>query len=183
VYRAIVTLDDGCFPKHDDKEWYIARNQGQWSAHGSFDTHRLCGDHVDFELPFHAAFAAPSKPPISLDTIRKNIPGAYDAFWSPGHEMAVVLIDQDDSSLRMQGEPWPKELFLGTFPNHTTLKVFSPRGQDMGKPFITIQLKEFEGPVMAEWATGSNVVRWTAELVKIKAQGVVKPLQSSSSRP
>ena len=34
--------------------------------------------------------------------------------------------------------------------------------------------------VMAESATGSNVARWTTELTKIKAQGVVKPLLAAS---
>jgi hypothetical protein len=155
------TLDDGCFPKHDDREWHIVRDHGQWRAYGSFDTHRLCGVEVNFELPFHASFAAPATAPISLDAIGKRIPGAYDAFWSPGRETVVVLID----------------------PDHPSLEVFSPRGQDMGKPVITMQLKEFEGPAMAEWATGSNVTRWTAELKRIKAQGVVKPVLSLSPYP
>jgi hypothetical protein len=163
VYKVTVmqTLNDGCFPKHDDRDWYIARNRGQWVAHGRFDTHRLCGTEVDFELPLHASFAAPATAPISLDAIGKQVPGAYDAFWSPGREMVVVLID----------------------PDHTSLEVFLPRGQVLGKPVISMQLKEFEGAAMAEWATGSNVTRWTAELGKIKAQGVVTPLLSSSPDP
>jgi hypothetical protein len=39
------------------------------------------------------------------------------------------------------------------------------------------------GPIMAEWATGGNVARWTAELTKIKAQGVVRPLLTASQKP
>jgi hypothetical protein len=44
----------------------------------------------------------------------------------------------------------------------------------------TMSLMDFEGPVMAESATGSNVAQWTTEPTKIKAQGVVKPLLAAS---
>jgi len=164
------TLNDGCFPKHDDREWGIERNHGQWVAYGSFDTHRLCGVLVHFELPLHAKFAAPSPGPISPDSIKKQITanavsdsearkGVIDAIWSPNHEFAVVFADMD----------W--------------LHVYSPHGQDLGKPIISVRLKEAENLVMSEAATGNNVARWTAELKKIKAQGVVKPLLSSSPHP
>jgi hypothetical protein len=191
---AMGAKDDSCFPKHDDKEWYIARNHGQWSAHGSFDTHRLCGVLVDFELPFHARFAAPAMAPISLDAIRnritikdvsdlKTVKGVKDLFWSPNHEFLVVLINMDKSCI---GNPYRDCLPRESDPEHaiqTLLQVYSPHGQDLGKPVISMQLKEFEGPVMAEWATGSNVARWSAELKKIKTQGVVKPLLSLSPHP
>ncbi|MGA3043453.1 MAG: hypothetical protein ABSF54_21975 [Bryobacteraceae bacterium] len=165
---AMQAVDDGCFPKHNDGEWYIERNQGRWVAYGAFDTHRLCGVYLSFELPFPAALAGPATMPISLNAIRKQVPGAYDAFWLPNQEMVVVLVGLS--------KPLPGE----TFPSRTSLEVFSPHGQDLGKPSITMSLMDFEGPVMAESATGSNVARWTTELTKIKAQGVVKPLLAAS---
>lgn len=197
VHKVIVmqTLNDGCFPKHDDKEWYIARNHGQWVAHGSFDTHRLCGGEVDFDLPFHAGFAAPAVGPISLDDIKKRITikdipdlktilGVKDMFWSPNHELLVVLVNTDkaciSNPIRICN---PRDLDPEYLDQTSLLQVYSPHGQDLGKPVISMQLKEFEGPVMAEWATDSNVARWTAELKKIEAQGVVTPLLSSSSHP
>lgn len=91
------------------------------------------------------------------------MPGAYDAFWLPNREMVVVLVGLN------------KPLQAETFPSRSALEVFSPHGQDLGKPTVTMSLADFEGPVMAESATGSNVARWTRELTKIKAQGVVKP--------
>ena len=89
---AMQAVDDGCFPKHNDGEWYIERNQGRWVAYGAFDTHRLCGVYVHFELPFPAALAEPAAMPISLDAIRKQVPDAYDAFWLPNRELVVVLV-------------------------------------------------------------------------------------------
>jgi len=191
---AMQTLDDGCFPGHDDKEWHIVRNHGRWSAYGGFDTHRLCGVAVDFELPFHTRFAAPAAVPISLDAIKnritikdvsdlKTIKGVTDMFWSPSHELLVVLIDIEKSCISNPSHfCLPRELD-SKLTDLTLLQVYSPHGQDLGKPVISMQLKEFETPVMDEWATGSNVARWTAELKKIKAQGVVKPLLSSSLHP
>jgi hypothetical protein len=193
---AMQTLDlhDGCFPKHDDKEWYIVRNHGEWRAYGNFGTHRLCGVEVDFELPFHARFAAPAMAPISLDAIKnritikdvsdlKTIKGVTDVFWSPNHDFLVVLVDMDKSCINDRFNYCPPLDPHSDLLDQTLLQVYSPRGQDLGKPAISMLLKEFERPVMAEWATGSNVARWTAELKKIKAQGVVKPLLSSSSHP
>ena len=116
----------------------------------------------------HAALAGPATMPISLNAIRKQVPDAYDAFWLPNQAMVVVLV-----GLSKLGPGF-------TFPSQTSLKVFSPHGQDLGKPAITMSLMDFEGPVMAESATGSNVARWTTELTKIKAQGVVKPLLAGS---
>jgi hypothetical protein len=157
---AMETEHIGCVPENDDKEWYIMREKGRWIAHGNVRTYRLCGYYVDFELPFHARFAVPETGSISLEAIKNRIliMGVRDLFWSPNHELLVVLVN-------------------------TELQVYSPHGQDLGRPVISMKLKESESPVMAEWATGSNVARWTAELKKIKAQGVMKPLLSSSPHP
>ena len=191
---AMQTLDEACFPKHDDKEWHIARSHGLWSAFGGFDTHRLCGVAVDFDLPFHASFAAPAAAPISLDAIKnritikdvsdlKTIKGVIDVMWSPNHEFLVVFIDVNKACVSNSIDVCFPRKSEPEFASQTLLQVYSPRGQDLGKPVISMPLKEFEWPVMAEWATGSNVARWTTELKKIKAQGVVKPLLSSSSHP
>ncbi|MGA1984083.1 MAG: hypothetical protein ABSG84_16660 [Acidobacteriaceae bacterium] len=189
------TLDDGCFPKHDDKEWYITRKNGGWHARGGFDTHRLCGVAVDFELPLHANIAEPVAGPISLDVIKnritikdasdlKMIKGVKDLFWSPNHELLVVLINMDKACVSSAFEYCtPEQLDPDDFDETSLLQVYSPHGQDLGKPIISMQLKAFEKPVMAEWATGSSVARWTAALRKIKAQGMVKPILSSSSHP
>ena len=143
----------------DDGEWYIERNQVRWVAYGAFDTHRLCGVYVHFELPFPAALAGSATTPISLNAIRKQVPDAYDEFWLPNQEMVVVLV-----GLSKLGPGF-------TFPSRTSLEVFSPRAQDLGKPTMTMSLMDFEGPVMAESATGSNLARWTTELTKDQGPG------------
>jgi hypothetical protein len=185
----------GCVPENDDKEWYIARNRGQWRAHGFVTTHRLCGYFVDFDLPLHASFRGPAAGPISPDAIKnritikdvfdlKTIKGVKDLFWSPDHKLLVVLINTEKACISNPSRIClPRELDPEDLDQTSLLQVYSPHGQDLGKPVISMQLREFEGPVMAEWSTGDNVAQWTAELKEIQAQGVVKPLLSSSSHP
>jgi hypothetical protein len=85
--------------------------------------------------------------PISLHKIKKQVPDAYDAFWLPNPERVVVL-----TGLRKLGRPF-------TSPSKATLKVFSPHGRDLGQPIVTMPLMDYEGPVMAESATGRNVTQ------------------------
>jgi hypothetical protein len=49
--------------------------------------------------------------------------------------------------------------------------------------WATLPTGKSTGPIMAEWATGANVERWSTELSKIKAQGVVRPLLSAPQKP
>ena len=192
---AMETEHIGCVPENNDKEWSIARSHAQWSASGTVWTHRLCGYYVSFELPLHTKFAAPAAGPISLDVIKyritiedvpdlKTIKGVKDLFWSPNYEFLVVIINTDKACISNAIEICsPRESDPNYLDQASLLQVYEPHGQDLGKPVISMPLKEFEGPVMEEWATGSSVARWTSELMKIKAQGVVKPLLSSSPQP
>jgi hypothetical protein len=188
------TLNRGCFPEHDDREWHIVRNHGQWGAFGSFDTHRFCGGHVYFELPLRAAFTASATVPIALDALNerirsKDIPapkaikGVIDALWSPNHDLLAVFVNPDKACISDSNQVCIERKLEPKFSDQTLLQIYLPRGDDLGQPVISLKLKAYERPVMTEWALGSNVPRWTAELRRIKAQGVVKPLLSSSPRP
>jgi hypothetical protein len=33
--------DDGCFPNHNDTEWYITRHPGRWAALGAIPRHSV----------------------------------------------------------------------------------------------------------------------------------------------
>lgn len=166
---AAAQTDGGCFPEHNDKDWYIARDKGRWVADGAFSTHRLCGVLVDFAIPFHPPFASSATVAISLNDIAKQVPDAFDAFWSPDREMVVVFAGKISHD-------YPGET------GGTSIEVFSPRGQNLGKPIAKMPLNRLEGPVMAEWATGANAARWSTELTIIKAQGAIKPLLTTSSQ-
>jgi len=157
-------VESSCGGDTDEQSWYFERDWGKWAAHSTVDLPHVCGDFLPFDLPFHPPFATPFTGPISLDAIRKQVPDAYDAVWSPNKEMVVVLVGvfKLDKAL---GEK---------IPGRTSLDVFVPHEQELGKPIATLPTGALTGPVMAEWATGANVVRWTAELARIKAQGVVK---------
>lgn len=168
---ALVEEDNGCVPAHDDTQWYIKRMPGRWGADGAFYTARLCGVSVDFELPFHAVFAGPIKAPIPLESIQKQVPDAYDAFWSPQGDLLIVLVAD------VKGTPVDPDPFK------YSLLVFQPHGAELEKPLLTLQLLPTEQPVMAEWATGKNVARWTAELTKIKTRGFQEPLLSINQKP
>jgi hypothetical protein len=167
------TAEDFCGGDTNEQDWYFERDDGQWIAHSTVDLPHVCGDYLPFDLPFHAPFPAPFTGPISLDAIRKQVPDAYDAVWSPKKEMVVVLAGQIKVD-KMTGERTSA---------HASLEVFLPHGQDLGKRVATLATGEATGPVMAEWATGPNVARWTAELTKIKAQGVVNPRLPESPKP
>lgn len=185
----------GCVPDHDDKQWYIQRKRGQWIASGNVNTSRLCGYSVDFELPLHASFAAYAAGPISPIDIRdritikdvrdlKMIKGVKDLFWSPDHELLVVIVNTEAVCISNPIEICsPRDADPDYLDQKSLLQVYAPHGQELGAPVISMQLEDFEAVVMAEWATGSNVARWTAELNKIKAQGVVKPVLSSLPHP
>jgi hypothetical protein len=169
---AMQEIFDPCFPNHNDTGWFIDRKNGRWTALGTIDTGRDCNGTVTFDLPFNTPFAGPASTPISLDEIRKQVPDAYDAVWSPKKEMVVVLTGQFKRN-SITGE----SATVGT-----AIEVFLPHGQDLDRPVVTLRTDRATGPVMAEWATGSNVTRWTAQLTKIKAQGLVKPLLSVSQQ-
>jgi hypothetical protein len=192
---AMETVDPACFPEHDDTEWNITRSLGGWSATGFVRTHRLCGYYVDFGLPLHESFAEPATGRINLEDIKdqitiedvpdlKMIKGVKDLFWSPNHKLLIVLVNTDKACVGNPNEICaPRELDPQDLDRTSLLQVYSPRRQHLGKPVISMQLKEFEGPVMAEWSTGRNVARWNAELKKVNAQGVMEPLLSSSPQP
>jgi hypothetical protein len=159
---ALDSGDDGCFPNHNDTEWYITRRPRRWAALGAIPTHRLCGTLVKFELPLPAIFGTSNTPPVSLESIRKRLPGALDAVWSPRQETLLVLVrDQTIAVLR---------------PQNLNIEVFHPLNLEIGTPVLTIRLHLMEEPVMAEWALGANVDRWTTVLEKIRESGFQEPL-------
>jgi len=142
----------GCGVDLDDKGWYIFRDKGRWLARGEIFIHRLCGA-VDFNLPatFTQAVGIHENALFSLSTLRKSVPEAKDAFWSPRHDLLVVMTDSE-------------------------FRVFKPAGAKLGPSVLTIPREELEVPVMAEWALGSSVARWSSELIKLQQQTLPEPL-------
>jgi hypothetical protein len=167
------TESDFCPGESSGEDWYFERDGGKWIAHGVVDRPHVCGGYLTYDLPFEAPFAGPFAGPISMEAIRKQAPDAYDAIWSPNKEMVVVLVGELKRD-KVTGE---------RIPTKTSLEVFFPHGEQLGKPAATLPTEESTGPVMAEWATGSNVARWTAELTKIRASRWVKPALPEPRRP
>jgi hypothetical protein len=140
--------DFACFPKFSDSDWFISRAGGRWAAKGGINTHRLCGGEVQFDLPaglLHSLGIHESAE-ADLPALQKQLPDALDAFWSPQKDMVVVLT------------------------RNQSLKVFRPQQAKLGPPVLTVPLNQplQERVVMAEWALGSNVNRWTGILTALQ---------------
>jgi hypothetical protein len=152
--------DSACFPEEiDDSSWNVIRSEGQWKARGSVSTHRMCGTQVDFDLPsdFVESLGLKENALLDMKALRKIIPSAKDAFWSPRHDLAVVLTAND-------------------------LRVFKPVGTQMGQAVLTISLKDNEHAVMAEWALGAGVDRWSTELLKLQEEKLPEPVLVSKPK-
>jgi hypothetical protein len=123
-----------------DCSWGVIRRRGQWVLRGrlrySYEVHR--GHYADFDIPL--------KPPASLvshdalhpswDLIRNAVPGAVDAFCSPGKDMLVVITG-------------------------TALTVYHVTGNAIGAPALSLPLSKGDAAVMIQWAEGKHVQRWT----------------------
>jgi hypothetical protein len=141
--------DSGCFPGDvNDREWYISRHEGRWIEQGGIFTHRLCGV-VEFPLrsKMFTWSVIDKSVPLDMKWLRSLLPNARDAFWSPRKDLLVVLTKND------------------------SLSVFKPVGEKIGRPLLTLPLTQQEVPVMAEWALGAGVERWTRELTTLQHRG------------
>lgn len=118
----------------------IARGTGRWEVVGWSTGRHVCG--APFAL-YSSGLAAPDSivghdelfP--SLDTLRALIPDTRDAVSSPGRDLVVVLTTNELLAIRV------RDGRLGT------PQILGPRAGDI---------------VMAQWALGRHVMRWTEEV-------------------
>ena len=126
-----------------DEQWGIERGQGYWHAKGEASCSPIigCMQVSTFAIPEYRAprkLVGHNELFPTLDRIKKDVPSAKDAFSSPLRDLVVIVNDSDG------------------------LVAFAPRGGKLGAPVARIPL---DGDiVMAEWATGRFVARWTAKL-------------------
>ncbi len=135
-----------CFPELTDTGWLIARKKGSWVAQGGVSTGRLCSAVVKFPLVAGSLTGLGiHENPGSLDAVKKTMPAARDAFWSPRGDMVVVRTGD-------------------------ILQVFAVEQQRLVSPPLMIPVTA-EDVVMAEWALGQSVARWTRALNEYSVAG------------
>ena len=129
-----------------DESWGVERALGEWQAAFATSGATACaGQSGNEERGFSIVQRVP--PPIAhrdpidpwLPLLRKSAMKLSDAFASPGGD---VVIGRDGDRLL----------------------VFAPRAGTLGAPVLSVDLGPKEKVVMAEWATGAFVDRWTKEL-------------------
>jgi len=139
----------------DERNWKIFRKSGHWTARGWASTHRLWRFGFEFDIPvaLPRSLVGPDELRFDFQEITKQVSGARDAFSAPGQDLLVVLkIDE--------------------------LLVFEPHGRTLGNPRARAHLRgeaaemetgpdTLERPVMAQWAIGRHVQRWTAQITAL----------------
>lgn len=121
--------------------WGLMRESGHWKTlgfvgHGA-EVYRGSYALFPLALPVHKKVSAHDKLDIEWAKIKKKIPGALDAFQGPDGAPIVVLTKDHFHVFETFAEP---------------------------KPLLTVNLQGPSYPVMAEWALGTNVRRWTASV-------------------
>lgn len=129
----------------DEFSWGLARRRGRWTPQiakkWSFSNMSTGNrDYTLYDLPLKAPQNLVSYNQLGyrFGEIKKNVPDAIDAVSSPNMDLLVVL---------------------------TPFSLIVYMGNDFANP-TKFQLKKDESLIMAEWALGKYVDKWTLELSK-----------------
>ncbi|MFL5561317.1 MAG: hypothetical protein ACJ79K_07585 [Gemmatimonadaceae bacterium] len=134
-----------------DYGWGIVRGNGRWrlafATSGSNACRGLSGNE---ESGFHIDEAAPA-------SLARRDPAAR---WRP-LLAAQTTTTVDDVFAAAAGD-------LVAARSGDRLLLYTPRGGQLGDPVLTVVLRPQEQVVMAEWATGKYVDRWTSQLTGLR---------------
>ena len=136
------------FEETPDANWGITRGFGAWIVQFSSTGSTACrGDGGGaFSIEQVAPAALARREPLEgwLPQLKRALPDIEDIFISP----------KADLILARRG---------------AQLVFFKPADKTLGRPVLSVALQDGETIVMAEWATGSHVQRWTRELSAMAA--------------
>lgn len=138
--------DDGCgriAVTFDPRAWWIEREQGRWRIKGWTETHRLCGVGFEYAVDADMSRIAGRRADEASRwaELEARWPELQDVHTSPGAQWTVIATGEE-------------------------LLVFIGAGLD--KEVMRVPTAEYEELVMVEWATGSNVARWNAEVARLR---------------
>lgn len=144
----------------DFGDWAIVRGQGRWIVRGYVWVGRLCGYFGKFDLPLPAPgkFAKDAELPLPWQTLAAQIPRLQDALVSPQGDFLIALTDKEVLVYSLQGGRLGARLAAQT---RIALDI-EPLAQ-VGPPDDSGKI------IMAQWATGRHVQRWTRQIQALKA--------------
>ncbi len=126
--------------------WGVVRRPGRWVVVARVECRREGApttiDEVELHVPLPTALVGHDALVPAWPAVRKAVPRATDAFASPGGDLVVVLTPGEAVAYR-------------------------PVAGRLGRALLHVPLEAGEAPVMAQWATGRHVARWTRELRQI----------------
>ena len=171
IREAVARAEESdCFekPHVDERNWQIDRRQGHWSAEGWAETHRICGYGFDFTigLPLPESVVGYDRLPADWAALKQSIPGLFDALCSPTGDLLIATTEKDLQVYRLDHGKLGRMILRRTW---TQLHM------DSGDGWERLPL------VMAQWATGPNVARWTRELHHVGQAS--RPVVSPSPHP
>lgn len=116
----------------------LHRFHGHWHVTGGIP---LEGQWVDLPVAMKpsTAMVAYDGMTVSFDQVQERVPQALDAFQAPGNSFLLVRT-----------------------PRYLMLYRIQPDGQLSERPLQMVEISESETIIMAEWARGEFVARWTA---------------------
>jgi hypothetical protein len=133
--------------KADQASWGLIRSAGHWKLRGRFGPSGQAtrGAFADFDIVMDPppSLIGHDLLPLSWNEIKDKVNNAIDAFASPKKDLIVILTR--------------KELF-----------VYLINNGKIGKRLYKKALAKSESAVMAQWAVGRHVARWTMEFNRIQ---------------
>ncbi|WP_138204087.1 hypothetical protein [Haloimpatiens lingqiaonensis] len=123
----------------DEENFTLTRRNGHWVMTGRLNSSKNEMDYIDFDLNMFPPKKLLTFDDLSLSwsEVKNNIPHALDVFTSPNGDIAIV-VSKD-------------ALYVYTIENKTL----------SSKPIEKIPIDSTESIIMAEWATGDYVSKWT----------------------
>lgn len=135
----------GCtFEETPDENWGIVRGVGEWVTEFSSTGPTVCRGEgmADFDIRERIPAAlARSEPAEWLSRLRRVVPSVDDYFVSPAGDLIVVRSGDE-------------------------LSAFTVERGELRDTMFRYRLRADERVILVEWATGSHVARWSAELVR-----------------
>lgn len=138
----------------DFGDWAIVRGKGRWVLQGYVTLPRLCGYFGQFDLPVPVPekVAKELELPIPWQRLASEIPDLRDALASPQRDLLVALTSKEVLVYRLHGDRLGEEIVRRTRSELNMRTSGWGPGTDSGKI------------IMAQWAEGGEVVRWTREI-------------------
>lgn len=123
----------------DEENFRLSRRNGHWVMAGRLNSPKNQNDYIDFDLNVFPPKKLLTYDELSLSwsDVKNNLPSATDVFTSPNGDIALVVCRNN--------------LYIYSIENKTL----------SSEPLKEIPIKDSESIIMAEWATGDYVEKWT----------------------